>query len=345
MSANRAIDLAVRCYPTWWQERYADEVRLVSQDVAADGRSTVRVTSSLLGGALRARTRARGMPKRYGLWSTRTKVSIATATLPWLLVAPFVLTFVGSVNLHSSAGRIDWTGSSFFPSHLQILHDAQPTAAPPLTTAGHVALYSTLAITTLFLVTFAVLISGWSGLTRAIRQSDTPNRRRMRLLAWTPVFALLADIILVVGQGVALPSGYSSHRGRVVAFGGDPTALHILRAALPIVAIVGWLVSVACVAMAARRADIAPVELRFGKSVALVVAALFALLVAAYATWGIALIAQSRQTASGTFTTVGYAHAGLWLPMMVVLAVAVTLSVVSARAARNSWKMISVTFL
>jgi hypothetical protein len=345
MNTNEAIELAVRCYPAWWQERYADEVRLVAQDLAAEGRSTARVTADLLGGALRARSGARGMPKRYGLWSARTRVSIATATLPWLLVVPFVLTTVGSVHLHASSGLIDWSGFSFFPSHLQIIHNAQPTPAPPLTTAGHVALYSTLAITTLFLVTFVVLISGWSGLTRAIRQSGTPDRRRLRLLAWAPVFALLADIILIVGQGFARPSGYSGHQGHYVFFGGHPAALHVLNIVQPTVAIVGWLVSVACVAMAARRADIAPVELRFGKSVALLVAALFALLVAAYATWGIALIAQSRQTASGHFTTVGYAHAGLWLPMMLVLAVAVTLSVISARAARSSWKMISVTFL
>jgi hypothetical protein len=345
MSAHRAIELAIRCYPAWWRERYADEVRLVAQDLEGEGRSTARVMVDLLGGALRARSRARGMPKSYGLWSARTRVSIATATLPWLLVAPFVLMTVGSVNMRSAAGPIAWSGFSSFPSHLQIIHDAQLTPAPPLTTAGHVALDSALAITTLFLVTFAVLISGWSGLTRSIRRSGPPDRRRLRLLAWTPVFALLADLLLVVGQGFALPSGYSSHQGHDVAFGGDPSALHLLRVALPIVAIVGWLVSVACVATAARRADVAPVELRFGKSVALVVAVLFSLLVAAYATWGIALIVQSRQTASGHFTTVGYDHAGLWPPMMLVVAVAVALSVVSARAARSSWRMISVTFL
>jgi hypothetical protein len=252
---------------------------------------------------------------------------------------------VGSVSFHSSAGPIFSSGFSLFPSHLQLINGARPTPAPSLTPAGHVVLYSTLAITTLFFVTLIVLIGGWSSLTRAIRQSDTPNRRRLRLLAWTPVFALLADIVLVVAQGAARPSGYSDHQGHVVAFGGHPTALHVLNIALPTVAIVGWLVSVSCVAIAARQANIAPLELRFGKSVAVVVALLFALLVAVYATWGIALILQSRQTERGNFTTVGYAHAGLWLPMMLVLAIAVALSVVSARAARSSWKMISVTFL
>jgi hypothetical protein len=345
MSTDKAIELAVRCYPAWWQERYADEVRLVSQDLAAEGRSTAKVTLNLLGGAVRARSGGQGMPMSYRLWSARTRASIATATLPWLLVVPFLMATVGSVSLHSSAGPISWSGFSFFPRQLQVIRNAQPTPAPPLTSAGHLVLYSTLAITALFLITFTVLISGWCGLTRAIRDSDTPNRRRVRLLAWTPVFALLVDVGLIVAQGVVQPSGYSGHQGREVAFGGHPAALHVFHIAQPTVAAVGWLVSVACVAIAAKRANIAPVELRFGKSVALVVASLFALLGAAYATWGITLIVQDRQTQRGTFTSVGYAHPGLWVPMMLVLAVAVTLSVVSARAARSSWRTLSVTFL
>jgi hypothetical protein len=346
MNTTTAIELALRCYPAWWQERYADEVRLVSQDLAAEGRSTARVSLNLLAGAIRARSRAQGMPKSYGLWSARTRVSIATATLPWLLVAPFMMSTVGNPKFHSSEGPVfSFSGFSFWPSHLQLINRAQPTPSPPLAPAGHVILYSTLAITALFFVTFAVLISGWSGLTRAIRQSETPNRRSLRLLAWTPVFALLADIVLIVGQGVSEPHQWAYQEHREVASGGHPAAFHILNSALPTVAIVGWLVSVACVAIAARRADIAPLELRFGKSVAVVVATLFALLVAAYATWGIALIVQSQQTDTGNFTAVGYAHAGLWLPMMLVLAIAVALSVASARAARSSWKLISVTFL
>jgi len=79
--------------------------------------------------------------------------------------------------------------------------------------------------------------------------------------------------------------------------------------------------------------------------VATLVALLFALFVAAYATWGIALIVQTRQAANGNFTTIGYTHSGLWVPVMLVLVIAVALSVMSARAARSSWKVISTTFL
>jgi hypothetical protein len=159
------------------------------------------------------------------------------------------------------------------------------------------------------------------------------------------VFALLVDLVLVITQAKMRPNSFRVFPNHVVASGGNPTVLHILNYAVPIVAIVGWLISIACVGVAARQADVAPTDLRFGKSVAVVVSLLFALFVAAYATWGIGLIVQARQAANGNFTTIGYSHSGLWLPVMFVLVIAVALSLMSARAARSSWKVISATLL
>ena len=345
MNTGPAIELALRCYPSWWRERYADEVRVVSDDLTAEGRSTVSVTLNLLRGAFQARSRAQGMPRNYGLWSVRTKASIAAATLPWLLVAPLMYFAAGNIIFHSPGGIVTWSGSSFMPSHLQIIRHAVAVPAPPLVPAGRLVLYFSLAITVLFLVTFAVLISGWSGLTRAIRRSRTPHRGRLRLLAWAPVFAFFTDIALLITQNKMRPNSFTTYRNHVVAHGGHPSARFALDVVVPTVVIVGWLVSIACVGIAARKADIGPEDLRFGKSVAVVVASLFALLVAAYVTWGVCLIVQARQAANGSFTTIGYSRSGLWLPMMFVLVIAVALSVMSARAARSSWKVISATFI
>jgi hypothetical protein len=346
MTNESAIELALRCYPGWWHERYADEVRAVSNDLTAEGRSPIVVALNLLGGAVRARSRARGMPKTYRLWSARTRVSIAAATLPWLVIAPLVFIAVGNQSFHSSEGRVFWTGFPFMPRHLQLINHANPTPAPPLTPVGHLLMYSDLAITVLILVTFIVLISGWSGLASAIRRSSAPHRRRLRLLAWTPVFALLTDLILVIAQAKMRPDTFQSfQRGRVVASGGNPAGLHVLNIVVPIVAIVGWLVSIACVAVAARRADVSPTDLRFGKSVAVIVAWLFTLLLVASATWSIGLIVQARQAANGNFTIIGYSHPGLWPPMMLFLVVGAVLSGMSARAARSSWRVISIAFL
>lgn len=342
MRTGSAIDLALRCYPGWWQQRYADEVRVVSNDLTADGRSTSRVALDLLGGALVARSSARGMPKNFGLWSARTRASVSVATLPWLLIAPLVMASVDSVSFHSTAGPVFWTGFSMFPSKLQLIINAQPVPAPALTPAGHVILYSALTITVLFLISFIVLISGWSGLARGIRKSDSPHRRLLRLFVWAPVFALLADLVLLIAQGAARRNSFTHGGDHVVASGGNPAVLHVLNDIVPVVAAVGWLVSIACVAMAVRHADIGPTELRFGKSVAAVVATLFALLMAAYATWGIALIVQTQEQVSGHFTSIDFARSGLRIPVMLSLVVAVCLSLAGARAARNSWKTLLV---
>jgi hypothetical protein len=345
MRSGQVVDLAIGLYPGWWRERYAEEVRVVADDLAADGRSTAMVTFSLLRGAVHARTSAQGMPRTYVLWSTRTRMSIAAATLPWMLVAPFLLMAMGTQSLHSGAGNVYYSGFNFGMTHLQIA-GAPPTPAPPLTPAGSVVPFASLAVGVLFLVTLAVLASGWIGLTGAIRRSAMPNRRRVRLLAWAPGFALLADIALIVAQTLARPRSFHSIGGRpFVAVGGHPLAAHVLGTVLGVVAIGGWLVSVACVAAAVKRADVAPSDLRFGKSVSLITTTLFALMLAAYMTWGVGLIVQARQSAHGNFTTIAYSHQDLWFPMVVFISLAVILSGFSSREARRSWRVLSGDFL
>jgi hypothetical protein len=345
MRSGSAVELAIRFYPGWWRDRYAEEVRVVAADMTADGRSAAGVTFSLLRGAVRARSRAQGMPKIYELWSTRTRISIAAATLPWMLVAPFVLMAMGTQSLHSAAGNVFYSGFGFGMAHLQIA-GAPPTPAPPLTPAGSVVPFASLAVGVLFLVTLAVLASGWTGLVGAIRRSTMPHRQRVWLLAWAPGFALLADIALVVAQILVRPDGYRMTSGRqMVAIGGHPLAAHVLGTALGVVAIGGWLASIVCVAVAAKRADVAPSDLRFGKSVSIVATTLFALMLAAYLAWGIGLIVQARQASHGNFTTIAYSHQDLWFPMVLLCSVAVILSSVSSRVARRSWRVLSVDIL
>jgi hypothetical protein len=354
MTSRSAIELALRCYPSWWRERYADEVRVVSNDLTAEGRSTFMVTSNLLRGAVRARSRAQGMPKTYGLWSTRTKTSIAAATLPWLVVAPLAVMAIGNQTLHSSAGLVNWSGFSFFPTQLQLQSvTGTPVPAPPLTSGGQAVLYAMFAFVMLFLLTFIVLISGWSGLSGAIRRSAAPHRRRLMLLAWAPVFSLLIDVVLMCAQSaVRYPARYvtggeaSGHLvpPHMVPYGGHPSAAHALAVIVPTVAGIGWLVSVSCVAMAARRAQVRPSDLRFGKSVSTMVAALSAFLVLAFAAMGVGLIVQARQAAEGSFTTISFPRQDLWLPMILVLLTTGLLSWVSALVARRSWRVISVSF-
>ena len=341
MSSGSAVNFAIRCYPGWWRERYGDEVRTIAGDLTADGQLPALVTLNLLQGAVRARSRAQGMPKIYELWAARTRMSIAAATLPWMLVAPLVLMAMGTQSLHSTEGPVSFSGFSFTMTHLQIA-GAPPTPAPPLTPAGSVVPFASLAIGVLFLVTLAVLACGWTALTGAIRRSATPHRRRAWLLAWAPGFALLADLAVVVALILVRPVGYRwTGGGPMVPIGGHPLAAHILGTVLGVVAIGGWLASTVCVAAAAKRADIALSDLRFGRSVSIVTSVLFALMLAAYMAWGIGLWVQARQASHGTFTTISYSRQDLWIPMVLLITSAVILSGFSSRAARRSWKVLS----
>jgi len=346
MSGPFAVETALRCYPGWWRDRYADEVRSVSADLRTEGRSAARLTFDLIRGAIRVRTRADGMPKVYRLWATRTRLSIAVATLPWVLVAPLVLMAMGSQILHSSAGQ----GGQVFPdgisligsNNLEVMGRHGPMPAPPLTPAGWVVIDASRAILVLFLVTLLVLIAGWSQLTGGIRKSSSPTRRRIALLAWAPGFAFLADISLIVTRNVVGPSAYREHGGGpMVPLNGNPAAAHSLGVVLEVVAILGWLVSIVCVAMAAKRAELARYDLRFGRTLSVVVAVLLAALLGAYSTWGIGLIVQARQSTRGSFTTIAYSNHALWLPAFMVLIVAGVLSALGARAAVRSWRVIS----
>jgi hypothetical protein len=320
--------------------RYADEIRGVVADLTEEGRPRWKVTLNLLGGALRARTRATGMPPVYDLWCSRTRVAIAAATLPWVLMGPLVLMAIGGQSLHSTAGRI-------FPGQLLITGGTNqlvqgrgmPTAAPPLTLAGSVTWYADVAMVVLFLITLFVLFAGWTGLTGAIKRSVTARHRRLVLLAWAPGFSVLADLVLYVAMAVLMPHSYRGHP--LVPVGGHLAAAHALGTALGIVAVVGWLVSIVCVGVAVRRADISPLELRFGKSVSMVVAALLTLTLAAYATWGIGLIVQARHGIRGRYTTIAYTHQDLWPLVLVALLLTVILSTSCASAARRSWKVIA----
>ena len=79
----------------------------------------------------------------------------------------------------------------------------------------------------------------------------------------------------------------------------------------------------------------------FRSGLSTAVAALFALLLAAYVGWGIGLRLEAHQAAHGAFNTVTYSRQGLWLPTAILLGLAVAVSIASARAARRSWNILA----
>lgn len=340
MKSSPTVGWVLRCYPDWWQDRYGDEVRALSDDLVSEGRAPIVVALDLLRGAVAARTQGRGMPRTVDLWSSRTRVSIATATLPWMLLAPLVIYAVAGQQLRSSAGLVMWDGFDFFPTHLVVSRHAAFVPAPPLTPVGLVVTASAFAMLILFLIAFVVLFFGWSRLTGAIARHASLQRRRTRLLAWTPLFSLLLDVLLIIAIGIVHPSAYVSRGGRpFVPIGGHLAILHMLDKALPVVAVGGWLLAAVCVAVASRRADTDMSDLRYGKSIAVITTTLFTLMAVACVTWGVGLVLQARDAAHGNFTTIAYSHPSLWLPLSAALVTGSVLSILGATAALKSWRV------
>jgi hypothetical protein len=328
MSDVRAIKLALSCYPSWWRQRYGDEVSVHAADMVTDGRSPAALSLSLILGAVRTRWTGRGMPQEYRLWSMRNRLSIAGATLTWLLVAPIPAIVLGNQRVGTRLS----SGSAY--------HAPFVLPVPP---AARIVTYSTLAMAVVALVTFLLLLAGWSHLIGGIRRSGGPRRAQSFWLTSVPGIAFLVFLAGAVFDWTVLrPSSLVVSGGdhHITYLNGHPVAAHDAGIALTVIGVVGWLLSIVCIAVVAKRSEIEPSELRFGTGLSTAVAALFALLLCAYVSWGIGLTLEGHQAAHGAFNTITYAHQELWLPMAILLVVAVAVSLASARTARRSWNVL-----
>ena len=350
MKHGIGFDMAVRCYPKWWQDRYGSEVRAVSEDLMKEGRSEARVTLDLLRGALRARTGATGMPHDLELWRARTRSSVAVATLPWVLAFPLMLWAIGTEGWHvphghvlpSSVMNFFGLGSLILGSpNAVVLHGGQVAAVPPLTAGGTVAVLAGWSLAALVMVTPLVFLSGWTGLLGAIKRSSSPNRRQLRRLARAPGYVILALILLSILGAWATPHSWRTINGHMVPVGGNVGLSHDIDVAMRVLVVGGWLLSVICIGLAARWADIDTTDLRFGRSVSVTVSVLSLLTVAACGALAIGLIIQSREAAHRAFSTISYPHVGIWPVMLTAVLLTAALSWSAATAARRSWRVVA----
>jgi hypothetical protein len=207
---DKLIATAFRLYPSWWRARYLDEVQVVTEDLAAAGRSRWALTLNLIRGALRARLRAEGMPMAYDLWARRTSTVVALATVPCLI--PFLWLFYRphqSPSSHSPASFNGWS--------------------------NWVAL--TLVMTVLLLV--AIIFWIYTALRSGVLERAPENRKRLRMLARAPRYLVLSALCLIVAWFFARPSVMYYRTGHApVPLNGNPllatVLLHAAGAALVI---------------------------------------------------------------------------------------------------------------
>lgn len=337
--SDLVLAAALRAYPRWWRDRYGDGQRAVVDDLRADGRSAWWIGADLARGALRARAVATGMPHEEGLWRARLRASVVTATLPLLLAVPLAAYVLGGWNLHWNGGTVFVDGYAFSGlGHVSgIAAGPPPLTGPPtvslsLGPASWVALDACFVLGVLALAALAVLAGGWSTLRRSMRAAGAS--KRLRLLAWAPAISLGADLALVVTEVMLRPNRWVSHGGPPVPLDGHLAAANLVGRALQAVAVVGWPVAVACVGVAASRAELPVGSLALGARTSLAASVLTGLTTLAVVAWGVALLVQEHLAATAVIVSSPHGAAALVVaPLLVGVAIVSALATAAARRA------------
>jgi len=315
-------------------------MRAVIDDLHHEGRSESRIAIGLLRDALRSRFQARGMPHNFRLLATRTRTSVATGTLPWLAIVPFLSYVIGRFTLTSSSGAVE----SGYPFQLTLLRTrvvSEPGVHwvhPTISTSTWIVGGATMFMDALFSLTLLVLIVGLGVLRYGIVREKGQNRRSLYVLTWVPVVVVVVLVAMRVAQGF-LSDG--SRLGPNDQFIDGHTALAALMGNFMwVVAIGGWLLTIVGVAVVARRANLPPETLRFGRTVSVMTSVSLTLTFIAYLVWGVAVAIQNRESHVAGSIVATYSLHDVWLPMAFALGLSCVTSIWGATVARRSWRII-----
>lgn len=327
MTAHRITDAALRCYPAWWRDLYAEEVGQLTDDLLSDGRGELRLAADLFRGAVSARVWARAMPPRSDLWHARARASIAVATLPFLGVLPFL--FFG---LQADEGY------QTLPRG-QVLRLTQAPAAQvghQMWTWLHVGLIAGL---------IAALV-GWSALSRGVRRSRVLRPSHPRLLLRLPLLFLALLIALFVARQTQNPSSFmvlGTAPGVLIPSGGDPATAAALLDVMWAVLAVGVAVTVVAISRVVGVCEVPWKTIVSGRRVAAAITVVLGLM-AVWAVVGMAVSWPGGLVARPTGMGPGSPHAPYtvymvfphWALMAVPLVIAAVTSLAGWRASRRA---------
>jgi len=96
-SESRLITFALNSYPSWWRERYRDEVGAVVDGLVEAGRSPLWITANLLRSSITTRIRGTGAPAAREFWVHRTQKSLMVEFLAWFTIVPLAIVFMLSI--------------------------------------------------------------------------------------------------------------------------------------------------------------------------------------------------------------------------------------------------------
>ncbi len=335
MKAVLSVQMAMRCYPKWWRDRYGEEARALSEDLLCEGRSETLLALNLLRGAVRTRLTAKGMPPDYRLWVARTRLSVALATLPCVVLLPLLLWSMGTENWHVPNGvpisqfGLTVGGLSIAIGDLMTIppmgHYVPPAPVPPLTPGGRIAVDASVAVAILAILLFLCFFVGWLKVLSALKRSPSRDDRRLRRLARAPGFIFLLALPL-------LRTGSSAGSGAL-----DGSSVITFQSELVFVG--ASLTSLVCIALVIKSADLQDADLWYGKVIATAISTLLGLLLIAYAAWVMGLMIQAHQSGHGTYSMISFSNVAIWPILMTGLVTTVATSLIGAITARKSWRV------
>jgi hypothetical protein len=314
------LDALLALYPPWWRARYGDEVRAISSDVIAGGRSPWRVSGNLLVGAVRTRVGGGATPRQFVHWAGRARASIVVATLPVLAVIPVIFSF------------------------LQERQDLPPGQTTPfafygVSEAGHVADDAIVVMALAMVLAVSTILWGYVDLSGAVRKRGD-NDRRLRRLVRVPGRSILCALILWVAAIFARPNEWLGVQGASKPLDGHPALAHALTVASAAFLGMGLAAALVMAVVVARRGTLSLPDLSSGRWVGVTTSVLLWVMATAAVTSVIALGRQGDAAHRG-YDVVITSWGSWWIAGVLILVLAAVVSTIGAANATRSLRVIS----
>ena len=322
--APKSTTLSLRTYPSWWQERYRDEMETIVESLLKDGQSSARISINLLRGSFRARLLGTGAPISPEFWSRRAKTGILIAALPWFVIIPLIGVF------SANGGE-----SGVFHGNMNV----------QLSQAGIVARNLESIIFDLLMVSLIIVVLGWSRLRNAMGEDAAKKR-----LPWISITVAIIGAALVL-ISTQLPhhlvrttschfvdSRNTRYCSTLMRGSSDTRLVAYIGLSLIVVAFV---LAPFVIAQEVRGGEIPIKSLRSSSRTATALSALFVTMTLAVAACAVAASMQPTPLKGSSYLTWRSTLGGWNVPLVLAFAMMSIVSCLGTFASRRAYKRIS----
>jgi hypothetical protein len=301
-SESRLITFALNSYPSWWRERYRDEVGAVVDGLVEAGRSPLWISSNLLRSSITARIRGTGAPPSREFWVHRTQQSLLVASLAWFTIVPLSIVFMLSIGENEAS----------YGSTLVQLSRAGAIAHKLQSVAGIV-----------ILLIFVIALRGWRQLRSGLEGQAIPTKLFRVVNRGAMVGITLTIAALFLGE-----HNSTSMFAEVCAYIG----LSLFVCA--------WLLTPAVISQMLRHGELSVTNLRKVVSGSAILVWLYGLITLLVVGSEVALTAQPVPASGASYLSLHSGLGGWSMLLCVGFVVLTTLSGIGASVSRRSCEQI-----